>query len=82
MIAGHSHSYRPLGLGLANLGALLKSMGVPRRADRGRSSADSITAVMCGQAYLTRAKIPEILGPFADYEKNLEPFLVVIKEHR
>ena len=82
MIAHNSHSYRPLGLGFANLGALLMSMGVPYDSDQGRAIAGSITAVMCGQAYLTSAKIAEILGPFAGYAKNAEPFLEVIKKHR
>ena len=82
LIAYNSHCYRPLGLGFANLGALLMSMGVPYDSDQGRAIAGSITAVMCGQAYLTSAKIAEILGPFSGYAKNAEPFLNVIKKHR
>ena len=82
LIAYNSHCYRPLGLGFANLGALLMSMGVPYDSDQGRAIAGSITAVMCGQAYLTSAKIAEILGPFSGYAKNAEPFLDVIKKHR
>ena len=81
-IAYNSHCFRPLGLGFANLGALLMSMGVPYDSDRGRSIAGSITAAMCGQAYLTSARIAESLGPFEGYAKNVEPFLDVIKMHR
>ncbi|MFY1004879.1 hypothetical protein ACNF5F_25970, partial [Escherichia coli] len=62
-IARNSHDYRPLGLGFANLGALLMSMGVPYDSDHGRDMAGAITAVMCGQAYLTSARIAEATGP-------------------
>ncbi len=81
-IAENSHDYRPLGLGFANLGALLMSMGVPYDSDRGRSIAGAITAVMCGQAYLTSARIAEAKGAFAGFERNREPFLEVIRKHR
>jgi ribonucleoside-diphosphate reductase alpha chain len=81
-IAQNSHDYRPLGLGFANLGALLMSMGVPYDSDRGRDYAGAISAMMCGQAYLTSARIAASTGPFAGYEKNDEPFLDVIRMHR
>ncbi|HVW87793.1 MAG TPA: vitamin B12-dependent ribonucleotide reductase [Bryobacteraceae bacterium] len=81
-IAQNSHDYRPLGLGFANLGALLMSMGVPYDSDRGRDYAGAISAIMCGQAYLTSARIAESTGPFPGYEKNAEPFLEVIAMHR
>ncbi len=81
-IAQNSHSYRPLGLGFANLGALLMSMGVPYDSDRGRDTAGAISAIMCGQAYLTSARIAESTGPFPGYEQNAEPFLEVIRMHR
>jgi ribonucleoside-diphosphate reductase alpha chain len=81
-IAQNSHDYRPLGLGFANLGALLMSMGVPYDSDRGRDFAGAISGIMCGQAYLTSARIAASTGPFAGYEKNAEPFLEVIKMHR
>ncbi len=64
-IAQNSHDYRPLGLGFANLGALLMSFGIPYDSDQGRDYAGAITAVMCGQAYLTSARIAESVGPFA-----------------
>jgi ribonucleoside-diphosphate reductase alpha chain len=81
-IAGNSHSYRPLGLGYANLGALLMSMGVPYDSDQGRDTAAAITAIMCGQAYLTSSRIAESTGPFAGYAANEQPFLEVIRMHR
>ncbi|MFN0169511.1 MAG: vitamin B12-dependent ribonucleotide reductase, partial [Bryobacteraceae bacterium] len=81
-IAANSHAYRPLGLGYANLGALLMSMGIPYDSDQGRDWAGSLTAIMCGQAYLTSARIAGAVGPFAGYEKNEEPFLEVIRMHR
>ena len=81
-IAQNSHDYRPLGLGFANLGALLMSMGVPYDSDRGRDTAGAISAMMCGQAYLTSARIAETTGPFPGYAQNVEPFLEVIRMHR
>ncbi len=85
-IAENSHEYRPLGLGYANLGALLMSMGVAYDSDAGRDTAAAITAVMCGQAYLTSARIAEAraggMGPFPGYAVNREPFLEVIRMHR
>ncbi len=60
-IAKNSHDFRPLGLGYANLGALLMSMGIPYDSDHGRDWAAALTAIMCGQAYLTSARIAE--GP-------------------
>jgi ribonucleoside-diphosphate reductase alpha chain len=81
-IAQNSHDYRPLGLGYANLGALLMSMGVPYDSEAGRDIAGALTAVMCGQAYLTSARIAENTGPFAGYAHNEEPFLEVIRMHR
>ena len=81
-IADNSHEFRPLGLGFANLGALLMSMGVPYDSDRGRAIAGAITATMCGQAYLTSARIAAVQGPFGGYERNRKPFLEVIRMHR
>jgi ribonucleoside-diphosphate reductase alpha chain len=81
-IAQNSHDYRPLGLGFANLGALLMSFGIPYDSDRGRDYAGAISALMSGQAYLTSSRIAATTGPFAGYEKNIEPFLEVIRMHR
>jgi ribonucleoside-diphosphate reductase alpha chain len=80
-IARNSHEYRPVGLGFANLGALLMSLGIPYDSDRGRDYAGAITAVMCGQAYLTSARIAEAVGPFAGYARNEGTFLEVIRMH-
>jgi ribonucleoside-diphosphate reductase alpha chain len=82
MIGRNSHDYRPLGLGYANLGALLMSMGVPYDSAEGRDFSGAITAVMCGQAYLTSARIAEATGPFPGYLKNEQSFLEVIRMHR
>ena len=81
-IAGNSHTFRPLGLGFANLGALLMSMGIPYDSAQGRDVAAAITAVMCGQAYLTSSRIAAAAGPFAGYAANQQPFLEVIRMHR
>jgi ribonucleoside-diphosphate reductase alpha chain len=80
-IARNSHDYRPLGLGYANLGALLMSRGLAYDSDAGRDYASAITAVLTGQAYVMSAKIAEKMGPFNGYESNREPFLRVIKKH-
>jgi len=81
-IAENSRNYRPLGLGYANLGAMLMAMGAPYDSDNGRDVAAAITAVMCGQGYLTSARIAEAVGPCPGYAKNEEPFLGVIRMHR
>src|SRR5512144_1929325 len=82
-IAKNSHDFRPLGLGYANLGALLMSMGIPYDSDQGRDWAASLTAIMCGQAYLTSARIAaDSTGPCAGYAVNEDPFLDVIRMHR
>src|SRR5687768_10566040 len=83
MIARNSHDYRPLGLGYANLGALLMSRGLPYDGDSGRDYAATITALMHGAANAQSAKIArDHGGPFAGYEKNKEPMLRVMKKHR
>jgi ribonucleoside-diphosphate reductase alpha chain len=81
-IAQNSHDYRPLGLGFANLGALLMSFGIPYDSDQGRDYAGAISAVMCGQAYLTSARVSQAIGPFTGYAKNEEVFLDVIAMHK
>ena len=82
-IAKNSHDFRPLGLGYANLGALLMSMGIPYDSDQGRDWAAALTAIMCGQAYLTSARIAaDSTGPCEGYAVNEEPFLDVIRMHR
>jgi ribonucleoside-diphosphate reductase alpha chain len=82
-IAKNSHEYRPLGLGYANLGALLMSKGLPYDGDSGRDYAAAITALMHGAAFAQSAKIArDHGGPFAGYETNREPFLRVMRKHR
>ena len=81
-IAENSHNFRPLGLGYANLGALLMSMALPYDSDGGRDMAGAVTALMCGEAYAQSARIAERLGPFPGYAANREPMLDVIRMHR
>jgi len=82
-IEKNSHAYRPLGLGYANLGALLMSRGLPYDSDAGRDYAAALTALMTGEAYAQSARIArDCGGPFAGYEKNREPFLRVMRKHR
>ena len=78
----NSFNYRPLGLGYANLGALLMSQGIAYDSDHGREYAAAITAMMTGEAYLQSAKIAGELGPCAGYEINRKPFLDVMRMHR
>ncbi|PYV27907.1 MAG: vitamin B12-dependent ribonucleotide reductase [Acidobacteria bacterium] len=81
-IAKNSHDFRPLGLGYANLGALLMASGLPYDSDAGRDFAAAITALMHGQAYLTSSRIAAELGPFPGYPANRDAFLEVITMHR
>jgi ribonucleoside-diphosphate reductase alpha chain len=81
-IAQNSHDYRPLGLGYANLGALLMSLAVPYDSDAGRDICGAITALMTGEAYHQSSKIAERMGPFAGYAQNREAMLDVIRMHR
>ncbi len=82
-IERNSHAYRPLGLGYANLGALLMSRGLPYDSDAGRSYAAAITALMTGEAYAQSARVArDHGGPFEGYAKNREPFLRVMRKHR
>src|SRR5712675_794262 len=75
-------AYRELGLGYANLGALLMALGMPYESEQGRSYAAAITALMTGEAYLRSARIAEQMGPFAGYAPNREPMLKVIERHK
>ncbi len=81
-IGRNSEDYRPLGLGYANLGALLMARGLPYDSDAGRAMAAAITALMHGQAYATSARIAAQMGPFNGYERNREPMLGVIDMHK
>jgi ribonucleoside-diphosphate reductase alpha chain len=81
-IAENSHNFRPLGLGYANLGALLMSMALPYDSDEGRDVAGAITALMCGEAYAQSSRVAESMGTFPGYPVNREPMLDVIRMHR
>ncbi len=81
-IAENSYRFRPLGLGYANLGALLMSRGLAYDSDEGRDFAAAVTALMCGQAYRRSAEIAESTGPFAGYSENESSMLDVIAKHR
>jgi ribonucleoside-diphosphate reductase alpha chain len=82
-IARNSHAYRPLGLGYANLGALLMSRGLPYDSDAGRDYSAAITAIMHGAAYAQSARVArDHGGPFPGFEKNREPMLRVMRKHR
>ncbi len=80
-IAKNSHDYRPLGLGYANLGALLMADGLPYDSDGGRAATAAITALLGGEAYATSAEIAKAKGPFAGYAKNREAMLNVMRKH-
>jgi ribonucleoside-diphosphate reductase alpha chain len=82
-IEKNSHEYRPLGLGYANLGALLMSRGLPYDSDEGRAYAGAITAVMTGEAYAQSARVArDHGGPFGGFERNRDSFLRVMRKHR
>jgi ribonucleoside-diphosphate reductase alpha chain len=82
-IEENSHKFRPLGLGYANLGALLMSRGLAYDSDEGRNFAAALTAIMHGEAYKQSAIIArDHGGPFQEYAVNRDPFLRVIGKHR
>src|SRR5207237_9158918 len=82
-IEKNSHAYRPLGLGYANLGALLMSRGLPYDSDGGRDYAAALTALMTGEAYAQSARIArDCGGPFSGFEKNRDSFVRVMRKHR
>ena len=81
-ITQNARDFRQLGLGYANLGALLMALGKAYDSDGGRAWAGSITALMTGHAYRTSARIAQVTGPFAGYPKNREPMLRVMGKHR
>jgi ribonucleoside-diphosphate reductase alpha chain len=81
-IEKNSHAFRPLGIGYANLGALLMARGLAYDSDEGRDYAAAITSILSGESYAQSARISEKLGPFAGYAVNEEPFLRVIDKHR
>jgi len=82
-IEQRSHTFRPLGLGYANLGALLMAAGLPYDSDAGRAYAGAVTALMTGRAYHQSATVArDCGGPFAGFAENREPMLRVMGKHR
>jgi len=81
-IGENSHKFRPLGIGYANLGAILMARGVPYDSDAGRDYAAAITSLMSGASYAQSARLAEAMGPFAEFETNRQPMLRVMRKHR
>ncbi|MBU1430812.1 vitamin B12-dependent ribonucleotide reductase [Myxococcota bacterium] len=81
-IAENSWRYRPVGLGLANLGGLLMRSALPYDSTKGRAMAGAITAILTGTAYATSAEIASEIGPFPGWSNNAEHMLRVIRNHR
>ncbi|HSG40732.1 MAG TPA: vitamin B12-dependent ribonucleotide reductase, partial [Thermoanaerobaculia bacterium] len=81
-IGENSHKFRPLGIGYANLGALLMARGLPYDSDSGRDYAAAITALMSGASYAQSARIAAAMGPFEEFETNRQPMLRVMRKHR
>src|ERR1700674_45358 len=81
-IGRNSHDYRPLGIGYANLGALLMSLAVPYDSDGGRDFCGAVTSLMTGESYAQSARIAERMGPFGGYPRNREAMIDVIRMHR
>ncbi|MGH7786812.1 MAG: vitamin B12-dependent ribonucleotide reductase [Candidatus Binatia bacterium] len=81
-IGQNARAFRELGLGYANLGAVLMSLGLPYDSDAGRHYAGALTALMCGEAYLQSARVAGQLGPFAGYAPNRDAMIGVVAKHR
>ena len=81
-IAQLSYEYRTLGLGYANIGGLLMTMGLPYDSDAGRALGGALTAIMTGVSYATSAEMAGELGPFPNYKANAKHMLRVIRNHR
>jgi len=81
-IERNSHAFRPLGIGYANLGAMLMARGLPYDSEEGREYAAAVTSILSGESYAQSARIAAKVGPFEGYAANEEPFLRVIDKHR
>ena len=81
-ITANAHAFRELGLGYANLGALLMSLGLPYDSDAGRAYAAAVTALMSGEGYLQSTRVAEATAAFAGFEVNRQPMLRVLNKHR
>ena len=82
MIGENSRKFRQLGLGYANLGALLMALGLPYDSDEGRTWAAALTSLMTGHAYATSARTASRMGPFAGFAENERYMLNVLRMHR
>ncbi|HEX5796937.1 MAG TPA: vitamin B12-dependent ribonucleotide reductase [Candidatus Saccharimonadales bacterium] len=81
-ITKNAKAYRELGLGYANLGALLMAQGLPYDSEEGRAQAAAITALMTGHAYATSAKLAKKVGPFKGFHKDQKGMLKVLSQHK
>lgn len=81
-IARNSHYFRPLGLGYANLGALIMANGLPYDSEEGRALAGAITAILTGESYAASAELAEMKSPFREYSQNQTAMLKVMEKHR
>ena len=81
-IAQLSYEFRTLGLGHANIGAMLMQVGIPYDSDQGRAICGALTAILTGRSYATSAEMAQQLGPFPGFIKNSDPMLKVIRNHR
>ncbi|MGH7611911.1 MAG: vitamin B12-dependent ribonucleotide reductase, partial [Candidatus Dormibacteria bacterium] len=81
-ITRNSHKFRPLGLGYANLGAVLMELGLPYDSPQARDVSGALTAILTGEAYAQSARIAKEVGPFEGYEVNRQPMLRVMEKHR
>ncbi len=77
-----ARDYRELGLGYANLGALLMTLGLAYDSEEGRAWAGAITALMCGHAYEISGQIAKVKGAYAGFERNREPQIRILRKHR
>lgn len=81
-IAQKTFDYRTLGLGYANLGALLMVMGIPYDSPKGRAIAGALTSILCGESYVASSEMAGALGPFPKFQENREDMLKVMRNHR
>ena len=81
-IADNARDFRQLGLGYANLGALLMTLGMPYDSDAGRALAASVTALMTAEAYRQSTRLAARMGPFSGFDENREHMLRVLDQHR
>lgn len=81
-IAKNARAYRELGIGYANLGAMLMAQGLPYDSDEGRAQAAAITAILTGHSYATSARLAKQVGPFAGFNKDREGMMRVLSQHR